>query len=88
VPPQEFLDKAREVGADVVGLSALISLAVSKMAETITMLRQAGIPAKIIVGGAALTPNTAEAIGADSYGSDAWAALRHVRQLVEGGPRT
>ncbi len=88
VPPQEFLDKAQEVGADVVGLSALISLAVSKMAETIALLRQSGIPAKIIVGGAALTPNTAETIGADAYGSDAWAALRQVRQLVEGGLRT
>ena len=88
VPPQGFVNKAREVGADVVGLSALISLAVSKMAETIAILRQSGIPAKIIVGGAAVTPANAETIGADAYGRDAWAALRHVRQLVQGELQT
>jgi 5-methyltetrahydrofolate--homocysteine methyltransferase len=84
VPPHDFVNKAREVAADVVGISALISLAVSKMAETVASLRQSGIPAKVIVGGAAVTPNTAEAIGADAYGRDAWAALRRVRQLVQG----
>jgi len=88
VAPQEFVDKAREVGADVVGLSALISLAVSKMAETVAVLRQSGIPAKVIVGGAALTPKTAETIGADAYGRDAWEALRRVRRLVRGELRT
>ena len=88
VPPQEFVDKAQEVGADVVGISALISLAVSKMAETVAMLRQSGIPAKVIVGGAALTPNTAETIGADAYGRDAWEALRCVRRMVQGELQT
>ena len=88
VPPQEFVNKAREVGADVVGISALISLAVSKMAETIAILRQSGIPAKVIVGGAALTPNTAETIGADAYGRDAWEALRCVRRMVQGELQT
>jgi 5-methyltetrahydrofolate--homocysteine methyltransferase len=88
VPPQDFVDKAREVGADVVGLSALISLAVSKMAETVAILRQSGIPAKVIVGGAAVTPDTAEAIGADDYGRNAWEALRRVRRLVQGELQT
>jgi 5-methyltetrahydrofolate--homocysteine methyltransferase len=84
VPPQQFVDKAQEVGADVVGLSALISLAVSKMAETVAILKQSGIPAKVIVGGAAVTPDTAESIGADAYGRNAWEALRRVRRLVQG----
>ncbi len=88
VPPQEFVDKAREVGADVVALSALISLAVSKMAETVAILKQSGIPAKVIVGGAAVTPDTAEAIGADDYGRNAWEALRRVRRLVQGELQT
>ena len=88
VPPQEFLEKAREVGADVVGLSALISLAVSKMAETVAVLRESGIPAKVIVGGAAVTPETAQAIGADDYGSNAWEALRRVRRMVQGELQT
>jgi 5-methyltetrahydrofolate--homocysteine methyltransferase len=88
VPPQEFVEKAQEVGADVVGLSALISLAVSKMAETVAILRQSGIPAKVIVGGAAVTPDTAEAIAADAYGRNAWEALRRVRRLVQGELQT
>jgi 5-methyltetrahydrofolate--homocysteine methyltransferase len=88
VPPQVFLDKAREVGADVVGISALISLAVSKMAETVAVLRQSDLPAKVIVGGAALTPRTAESIGADAYGRDAWEALRCVRRIVRGELQT
>jgi methanogenic corrinoid protein MtbC1 len=88
VPPQEFLEKAREVGADVVGLSALISLAVSKMAETVAVLRESEIPAKVIVGGAAVTPQTAQAIGADDYGRNAWEALRRVRRLVQGELQT
>ena len=88
VPPQEFVDKAQEIGADVVGISALISLAVSKMAETIAILKQNGIPARIIVGGAAVTRETAEAIGADAHGRDAWEALRRVRRLVQGELQT
>jgi len=88
VPPQEFVDKAQEVGADVVGISALISLAVSKMAETVAILKQSGIPTKIIVGGAAVTRETAEAIGADAHGRDAWEALRRVRRLVQGEMQT
>lgn len=88
VPPQEFVDKAQEVGADVVALSALISLAVSKMAETVAILRDSGIPAKVIVGGAAVTSVTAESIGADAYGRDAWQALRRVRRLVQGELQT
>ena len=88
VPPQEFVDKALEIGADVVGLSALISLAVSKMAETVAILRESGISAKVIVGGAAVTSDTAEAIGADAYGRNAWEALRRVRRLVQGELQT
>jgi len=88
VPPQEFVDKALEIGADVVGLSALISLAVSKMAETVTILRESGISAKVIVGGAAVTSDTAEVIGADAYGRNAWEALRRVRGLVQGELQT
>jgi 5-methyltetrahydrofolate--homocysteine methyltransferase len=88
VPPQEFVNKVQEVGADVVGISALISLAVSKMAETVAILKRSGIPAKVIVGGAAVTRETAETIGADAHGRDAWEALRRVRRLVQGELQT
>ena len=44
VPPEEFVKKAQEVKADIVGISALISIAVSKMSETITVLKENKIP--------------------------------------------
>jgi len=85
VPPETFLARAKEVGADVIGLSALISLAVSKMSETVTLLRAAGYGGRVIVGGAAVTPETAEAIGADARAGDAWEALQQVRALARAG---
>lgn len=85
VPPEEFVKKAVEVDADVVGISALISAAVSKMAETIAVLKENNVSARIIVGGAAVTSGSAENLGADAYGADAWAALRQVRRLIKEG---
>lgn len=85
VPPQVFLDRANELGADVVGMSALISLAVSKMAETVAMLRESGFKGRIIVGGAALTRESAKEIGADAFAADAWEALGRVRSLIHQG---
>jgi len=84
VPPRDFLSKARELGADVVGMSALISLAVSKMAETVSILKEGDFKGRIIVGGAALTRESAESIGADAFAADAWDALRKVRGLARG----
>ncbi|MCP4683623.1 MAG: cobalamin-binding protein, partial [Desulfobacterales bacterium] len=83
VPPQTFLEKAKELNPDVVGMSALISVAVSKMAETIALLKDNGIQAKVIVGGAALTEENSKTIGADGFGSDAWQGLRVIRELTD-----
>jgi methanogenic corrinoid protein MtbC1 len=83
VPPRDFLSKAKELGADVVGMSALISLAVSKMAQTVALLKESGFEGRVIVGGAALTEETARNIGADAFAADAWEAVRKVRSLVQ-----
>ena len=48
------------------------------------MLREDGLAAKIIVGGAAVTSAAAETIGADAYGKDAWAGLKLIRELAKG----
>ncbi|MBL7176067.1 MAG: corrinoid protein [Desulfobacteraceae bacterium] len=85
VPPEDFVSKAEEVQPQVIGISALISTAVSKMAEAIIMLREHGLTAKIIVGGAAVTQTSVETIGADAYGKDAWAGLKEIRKLINGG---
>jgi 5-methyltetrahydrofolate--homocysteine methyltransferase len=82
VPPRDFLSNARELGADVVGMSALISLAVSKMAETVAVLKESDFKGLVIVGGAALTHASAAELGADAFAADAWEALQKVRALV------
>jgi 5-methyltetrahydrofolate--homocysteine methyltransferase len=83
VAPQEFLNRAKELGAEVVALSALISLAVSKMAETVALLKQGGFAGRVIVGGAAVGQETARSIGADAHAADAWEALQKVRALAD-----
>lgn len=83
VPPDEFAAKAIELDADVVGLSALVSIAVSKMAETIMVLRERDVPAKVIIGGAATSQETADSLGADAYGKDAWQGAGEIKRLVQ-----
>jgi 5-methyltetrahydrofolate--homocysteine methyltransferase len=82
VPPEQFVSKALELKADVVGMSALISTAVSKMVETVALLKQSHFNGSIIVGGAALTQETADFMGADIFASDAWQALTNVKSMI------
>ena len=82
VAPQRFVEKAREVDADVVGMSALISTAVSKMVETVALLKESGFKGQTIVGGAAVTKETADFMGADIFANDAWEALTQVRSMI------
>ncbi len=83
VPPALFLDKARELDPDIIAMSALISVSVSKMAETIAVLKDNNIRIPVVVGGAALTEINAKTIGADGYGFDAWQGLRIIRKLTD-----
>jgi methanogenic corrinoid protein MtbC1 len=83
VPPAAFLDKAGEMDPDIIAMSALISVSVSKMAETIAALKDSSIRASVVVGGAALTEKNAQTIGADGYGFDAWQGLRIIRKLTD-----
>jgi len=85
VPPERILERAKEVEADVIGMSALVSSGVSKMVETILLLKERNIPAKVIIGGAASTPEAAKTTGADGYGKDAWEGIQIIDQWVKGG---
>ena len=82
VPPVAFLNKAQELDPDIIAMSALISVSVSKMAETIAIIKENSIRAPIVVGGAALTEKNAKTIGADGFGFDAWQGLRIIRKLT------
>jgi methanogenic corrinoid protein MtbC1 len=82
VPPVQFVTRAKEENADVVAMSALISTAVSKMVETVALLKESDFKGQVIVGGAALTNETAQFMGADVYAVDAWKALTNVRSMI------
>jgi len=83
VDPQKFVQMAKE-GAQVIGLSALLTTTMSNMAVTIQALQQAGLrdKVKVIIGGAPVTPEYAQKIGADGFAPDASTATRVVRELL------
>ncbi len=84
VPTEAFVAKVRETGANLVGLSALLTTTMTVQREVIKALADAGLQgrAKVIVGGAPVTRRWAQEIGADGYGEDAMAAVRVAKSLV------
>ena len=71
VPVETVVDTVREKDVHLVGLSALMTITLKSMEETIAALHAAQLDCKIMVGGAVLTPEYAEKIGADWYAKDA-----------------
>ena len=86
VSPQKFAEKAKEVGADIVAMSALLSTTMPAMRETIKALQEAGVrdKVKVMVGGAPVTENFAVEIKADSYAPDAGSAVIVAKRLLSG----
>jgi len=85
--PDKFIKAIREHKPQVVGLSALLSTTMPSMKETIDTIKKAGLRAnvKIIVGGAPVTQQFADEIGADFYGVDAVAGKDFARSVVALG---
>jgi 5-methyltetrahydrofolate--homocysteine methyltransferase len=86
VSPKDFAQKAQEVGADIVAMSALLSTTMPAMRETIKALQEAGIrdKVKVLIGGAPVTENFAVEIKADSYAPDAGSAVIVAKRLLSG----
>jgi 5-methyltetrahydrofolate--homocysteine methyltransferase len=84
VPPEKFIDAIKQHQCRFVLMSALLTLTMSMMEETIKALKQAGLREKIKVGvgGAPLTQSFADRIGADFYGKDARAAVLKCNELM------
>jgi len=84
VPVEEFVNKAKELNADIVAMSALLSTTLPVQKEVIEALKKAGIrdKVKVMVGGAPVTREWAEQIGADGYGADALEAVSVAKRLV------
>lgn len=84
VAPEKFVAAAIENKADIVGLSALLTTTMPAMKTTVDELKAAGVDkAKIVIGGAPITPEFAKQIGADGFAPDAASAVDLVRQLVK-----
>ena len=81
VPPESVRDCAVQNNIKLVGLSALMTTTVPSMEETIKLLREAGLDTKVVVGGAVLTQEYADMIGADYYAKDAMETVRYAEEL-------
>ena len=81
VPPETIVEAARREKARLVGLSALMTTTVCFMEQTIKLLHQELPGCKVTVGGAVLTADYAEQIGADNYSKDAMGLVRYAEQL-------
>lgn len=83
VPPARFVETVEASGAQVVGLSALLTTTLPAMEATVSALREAGpVRVKVMIGGAPVTSAFAQSIGADGYAPDASSAVALARRLV------
>jgi 5-methyltetrahydrofolate--homocysteine methyltransferase len=86
VEPEQFVEAVKEYEPDVVGMSALLTTTMRAMESTIKALEEAGVrdQIKIMVGGAPVTQDFADQIGADGYASNAASAADMARKFVAG----
>lgn len=85
VDPETIVETAVKEDIRLVGLSALMTTTVVNMEETIRLLRKKKPDCKVIVGGAVMTKQYADSIGADCYGKDAMSTVRYADELLEQG---
>ena len=83
VKPEQFVEKAVEEKADIIGVSALLTTTMKGMAEVVTLKNEKGLSSlKVIIGGAPLSQDFCTEIGADAYGVDAMDAVVKVKELM------
>lgn len=82
VAPEAVVEEAIRINSPLVGLSALMTTTVPAMEETIKQLREKAPWVKVVVGGAVLTQEYADAIGADYYAKDAMATVRYACEIA------
>ncbi len=86
VPADRFVEEARQSGAQIVALSALLTTTMKEMKTVVEAIRDAGLgqQCRIVVGGAPVTQQYADSIGADGYSESAAGAVALARQFVQG----
>jgi len=85
VPTAEIVGSAREVGANIIGLSALLTTTLIAQKNLIDLLKEKGLRKKhkVMIGGAAASRDWAKTIGADAFGADANEAVRLAMEFVQ-----
>ena len=84
VPPEKFLKASQEHQPDIVGISALLTTTMIGMKDVITIFKKAGLrnKIKVMVGGAPVTQEFADEIGAEGYAPDAASAVEKAKELL------
>jgi len=84
VPPDKFVDKAKESKAQIVAMSALLTVTTPEQRKTVEAISKAGIrkSVKVAVGGAAVTPEWARELGAEGYSDNAVDAVELFKKLI------
>ena len=82
VPVEKFIEKAKEVKADVIGASALLTTTMLVQKDLADAIKRSGLDVKYIIGGAAVSPQWAEEIGA-AYAQDASSAVEVIKNLIK-----
>ena len=77
-----FIEKAKELSADVIGMSALLTTTMEEQKKVIKVLKEEGLPFKTVVGGAPATQRWADQIGADAYAEDANDGVKKIDALL------
>ncbi|MBI1921045.1 MAG: corrinoid protein [Geobacter sp.] len=86
VPPRRFVDTAKEIDADIIALSTLMTTTMDGMGKVVKILEEEQIRAgfKVMVGGGPISPGFAKRIGADGYAVNAAEAVKVAKRLLEG----
>jgi 5-methyltetrahydrofolate--homocysteine methyltransferase len=82
VTSEKFVEKAKATGAQLVGMSTLLTTTMPKIESTLKDIRNAGLKVKVMIGGAPVTQNYADKIGADGYAADAATAVDVAKRLI------
>lgn len=85
VPSEEIIETAKKEDADIIALSALMTTTMLEMKEVVRLKKEAGLRAKVMIGGAVITQSYCEEIGADGYSKDAKEAVVIAKRLVQEG---
>jgi len=83
VDPDRFVEAAKENNADLIGVSALLTTTMMGMEDVVKAVKGAGLKAKVMIGGASVTQEFADKIGADGYAPDAPSAVGKAKELVK-----